>query len=430
MFRENIEQKEVTHLPMKIDVNSNYIILQKNVNNYTHGIFKYPCKFIPEIPRWAIKKYGVSGGIVFDPFAGSGTTLLEAQIQNMNAYGTEIDEIAKKIIKVKTQNYNIKDLKAIMNDFQFIMESYNSEKQIFVPDINNLNHWFPVKNSIALGRLKTVINMLLNSKSKLFFEVVFLSIIKDVSYADSASPKPYVSNKIKKEPKNVIECFKKTYLKYLKYIEEYVEEKIDNKVDLVDGDALLTIKEFKADVAITSPPYINAFDYPRTLRLENLWLGVHTEKSLLDTKGNYVGTERFNLNREKQKKSSIFSKSCTLKNIFDKLIKKDEKRAYIVKKFFEDMESNLKNVNNHLKEEGHYIIVIGNSLIRGINVESWKIINEIAKENGFEYVEHFSYKIQNPYIRIPRNGKGGRIKLDYVLVLQKKENHKWDEQKD
>lgn len=419
MFSENLEQIEVTHLPLEINKNSNYIIMQKNVNSYTHGMFKYPCKFIPEIPRWAIKKYGVKGGLVFDPFAGSGTTLLEAQIQNMDAYGTEIDEIAKKIIYAKTQNYDINDLKAIENDFKFIMDSYYSENKIFMPDINNLNHWFSIENSNALGKLKIVIDMLLNTKSKLFFEIVFLSIIKDVSFADNASPKPYVSNKIKKIPKDVIKSFEKTYLKYLKYVKDYVEEKIENKVELVAGDALFTSKEFKADIAITSPPYINAFDYPRTLRLENLWTGVHTEESLLNSKNNYVGTERFNINIERMKSLDILEKSIVLKIIFNQLLDIDEKRAYVVKKFFEDMETNLTNVNSHLKVNGHYIIVIGNSLIRGIDVESWKIINEIAINNGFEYVEHFSYKIQNPYIRIPRSGRGGHIKLDYVLVLKK-----------
>lgn len=65
------------------------------------------------------------------------------------------------------------------------------------------------------------------------------------------------------------------------------------------------------------------------------------------------------------------------------------------------------------------MIVIGNSTIRKVNVESWKVIEEIANKMGFTTIQHFSYIIQNPYIRIPRKGMGGKISRDYVLVLEK-----------
>jgi DNA modification methylase len=83
----------VESLPNDIEFGGSYIIAQANPNTYTHSFFKYPCRFIPEIPRWAIQKYltGVESASVFDPFAGSGTTLLESVINDYEAYGTEID---------------------------------------------------------------------------------------------------------------------------------------------------------------------------------------------------------------------------------------------------------------------------------------------------------------------------------------------------
>ena len=49
--------KTVQELPNSINNNSTYIISDKKINYFTHNFFKYPCKFIPHIPRWAIKKY-------------------------------------------------------------------------------------------------------------------------------------------------------------------------------------------------------------------------------------------------------------------------------------------------------------------------------------------------------------------------------------
>lgn len=80
---------EVDALPKEIVTGAVYSIRQANPNSYTHGMFKYPCKFIPEIPRWAMRVFLEQPAfpqpdgevpLVFDPFAGSGTTLLEANL--------------------------------------------------------------------------------------------------------------------------------------------------------------------------------------------------------------------------------------------------------------------------------------------------------------------------------------------------------------
>ena len=51
---------KVLALPIDIQEDATYSIEQPNPNSYTHGFFKYPCKFIPEIPRWAIAKYATA----------------------------------------------------------------------------------------------------------------------------------------------------------------------------------------------------------------------------------------------------------------------------------------------------------------------------------------------------------------------------------
>lgn len=83
------------------------------------------------------------------------------------------------------------------------------------------------------------------------------------------------------------------------------------------------------------------------------------------------------------------------------------------------MKTNLINVKEHLYPEGIYIIVIGDSKIRKVTIESWKIIKDIAEKVGYLYIEHFSYQIKNSYIRIPRGGQGGKVNYDHVLVLKK-----------
>lgn len=423
MSKEN-KEIEVKELPIDFQEHASFIIKQQNVNILTHGFFKYPCKFIPEIPRWALKKYmPVNGKSVFDPFAGSGTTLLEAKIQGYDAYGTEIDPIAKKIIDVKTKDYSFEDMHIISDEYEKIikMMSNNFDDIVpFFPDINNLHHWFNHENLLILGKLKTLISQIEDKNAKNFLEVVFISIIKPVSQADDSSPKPYVSKKVIKVAPNALEQFKKVYKRYFENLTNYFECNLLGNVSIVSGDALDTETKFQADIAITSPPYINAFDYARILRLENLWMETRTEKEILESKKIYVGTESFKINDEKNKSFSILEESELLNEKFKIIREIDEKRALIIKKFFDDMKLNLINVQNHLKSGSFYIIVIGNSTIRKEVIESWKIIREIAEHTGYEYVEHLSYRIINPYLNIPRKGKGGRIKEDHILVLKNK----------
>ena len=411
---------EVESLPVDIQNGSTYLIKQANPNSYTHGMFKYPCKFIPEIPRWAINSFlSCKKGVIFDPFSGSGTTLLEANINGIDAYGTEIDDIAKLIIKVKTTVLDERQTNCLEQKYsELIGVISQSDAKAFRPRIDNLEHWFCESTINELGRMKVYIDNIDDADVRDFFRLCMVSIIKRVSNADDTSPKPYVSGKVKKIPPTVEKEFTSVFRRYKQMITELSGIENLGRTNIIDGDALKFLVPEKIDLAITSPPYINAFDYGRTMRLENLWMATLTEEKLREKKSLYVGTEKINVKKEKSE-LAILEKSSLLKSYYYDIVEKDEKRALIVKKFFEDMQDNLNSVYGQMNAGGKYVIVIGNSTIRKVNVESWKVIKEIANDIGFKTIQYFNYIIQNPYIRIPRKGMGGKISKDYVLVLEK-----------
>ncbi|RGI42164.1 modification methylase [Roseburia sp. OM04-10BH] len=411
---------EVESLPVNIQTGATYTIKQANPNSYTHGMFKYPCKFIPEIPRWGIKTYlSEKRGVIFDPFSGSGTTLLEANVNGLDAYGTEIDDIAKLIIKVKTTVLGSAQMKLLDQCYSEIINTIGQDDvELFIPAIANLEHWFSENTINELGRMKAYIDNIEDKDVRDFFKLCMASIIKRVSNADDTSPKPYVSNKIIKIPPTVEKEFTSVFRRYRQMMQELTHVKKMGNAVIIQGDALEFSVPLGIDLAITSPPYINAFDYGRTMRLENLWLDTLTEEMLRKKKSQYVGTEKINRKKEKSE-LGILEKSDLLKAYYNQIVEQDEKRALIVKKFFEDMEDNLRCVYSQMNICGKYVIVIGNSTIRKVNVESWRVIEEIANKIGFKTVQYFNYVIQNPYIRIPRKGMGGKINKDYVLVLEK-----------
>ena len=358
----------VNTLPMNIENNSVYLINQSNINDYTHNYFKYPCKFIPEIPRWAIKKYATEGTIIFDPFSGSGTTLLESIINGYDSYGTEIDDVAKLLIKVKTTKLTTSEVEEMSMIVDNIIDRIEEDStNIIIPDINNMNHWFPDENINQLGQIRFYINQINNKNIKDFLLICLASIIRKCSFADDSSPKPYVSSKVKKIPSNPKKEFKVIYEKYKIGMEKLIELNNENSALIVKGNALDVNLDKKVDLIITSPPYINAFDYARTMRLENLWLGYLTESEITKKKKLYVGTE--NIKKvEEIENLEILDESNLLKEYYTKIFKIDEKRALIVKRFFQDMKTNLEEMYKILNKNGYYCIVIGNSTIRDVKV--------------------------------------------------------------
>ena len=417
------EKVVVGSLPVDVVEDTIYVIDQLNPNSFTHNYFKYPCKFIPEIPRWAIRSFinPNDEARILDPFAGSGTTLLEASLAGISSMGTEIDDVAKLIIKVKTTKLNNNQINQVLEVTNELVNRLERKKynntEVILPEINNLNHWFSKESLYDLGHIYYSICQIDDNDVSDFLRICMASIVKRVSNADDISPKPYVSNKIIKNPPPVAKTYSDIVCRYIDGMKEL--SGIDLAPVVVAGNATnieATDNEF--DLAITSPPYINAFDYVRTLRLENLWLNTSTESELREKKKEYFGTESIK-KKDELKSLEILEDSSLLKKYYSSILEVDEKRALVVKRFFEDMKKNLKEVYRTLKPGARYIIVIGNSSIRKIDVESWKVLRDIALVVGFNYQTHIGYEIQNPYIRIPRGNQGGKIAFDHMLVISK-----------
>ncbi len=54
--------------------------------------FNHPGTFPVDVPRWCIRLHGIQDAVVLDPFAGSGTTLVAAEIEGARGIGIEMDQ--------------------------------------------------------------------------------------------------------------------------------------------------------------------------------------------------------------------------------------------------------------------------------------------------------------------------------------------------
>jgi len=84
----------------------------------THCFHAYPAMMIPQIPRRLLQKYGSSAKTLFDPYCGSGTSLVEANVKGINAIGTDLNPLARLIAKTKTTPIDIQTLDLYLTSTQ------------------------------------------------------------------------------------------------------------------------------------------------------------------------------------------------------------------------------------------------------------------------------------------------------------------------
>jgi len=433
-------QDSASHLDIVGDIDpcieiadgSSILIVSKDQSYLTHGIHKFPAKFFPELPRYLIRRLSVEGDVILDPMCGSGTVVLEALLNNRAAVGIDIDAIARLITKVKTTPI---DPDLLQDSTVFLsnrIQELNSRGENLspIPDFHYRDSWFRpfVLKELALirGCIENLPRQLTSMEFDIhrnindFLRVVMSSIIREVSNADSHCTRTVLRKKVDKKI-----AVGDTLSKFLMALSKQIEGMNDLwnvysssscwNVHLPEGSAIDTgLDSETVDLTITSPPYINAVDYPRTHQLEMYWLDMLDSSPLSHVKRNYIGTETVYKEEYQNLRTTGLE---TLDPILKAVYETDPRRSYIIYKFFKDMEAQLEETMRVLKPGGHYCIAIGNNLIRGVQVKSHEILAEIATENiGFQLDRVFFSKLIRHFIRIPRKE---RMLGEWVLILEK-----------
>ena len=397
-----------------------FLFISHDQSFLTHGLHKYPAKFFPELPRWLIKRYSQEHDIILDPFAGSGTTNVEALLSKRNSVGIDVDPFSRFISKVKVNPLPEMELKAAQKNLLESILNYDTSviTQSDMPNFPYRDNWFNKEILFELTYLRKQIQQLnTNDQIKDFFKVCLSSIIRSVSNADDNCTRTVIRKKLNKsvKPSDALNRFAKTVLakipKMVAFSEYYSS---DITVDFPEDMEARNINyaEGHFDLAVTSPPYVNAVDYPRTHQLEMYWLGF-AQDTLTALKKQNVGTESVSARSYKNRHEiGVLDADKAMANIFDV----DPRRAFIAFKYLDDMKKNLTEVYKVLRKGGKYIIVVGNNRIRGQLFENWKYLMPLAEKIGFEVETYFGSEIIKHFIKVPREE---RINTDWILVLKK-----------
>ncbi len=415
---------------MKKYIDESWDFRNENTKSDTHCIHNYPAMMIPQIANRLIEKYGKKSKILFDPYCGTGTSLVEANLHNINAFGTDLNPLARLISKAKTQRLNIQTLDLYIKDFndfsfQVRFQGNNNRTSLIIPDFDNINFWFKENVISDLALAKDYIYKIEDIDISNFFKVVFSETVRESSYTRNSEFKLYRMPKKRRESFNpdvfgimISKLFRNRngYVSFYNKTKSSITSEIFD-LNSCDDDFINKINLKKIDIIITSPPYGDSrttVAYGQFSRLANQWLDIE-----------YANQIDKKLMGGKRKKDY-----CTFDiKLLDKAIKQiyeiDNNRAGDVISFYVDLEKSINNISLIIKKNGYVCYVVGNRKVKSTVLPTDDAIVRMFEKNNFRHIETIIRNIPNK--RMPSQNSPTNIagKLDttmtheYIVVMQK-----------
>lgn len=388
----------------------------RDVQEYGNRIYnRYPARSIFLVPRAILANKTDAGIKVLDPFMGSGTTAVETVISGNNPYGLEMDPFAKMVAEVSSTAFSYDEISRIESLAKSLQKNWKRYAAYETPNLQGIERWFKDEDFIQLLQLRKAIEIIIPEEFKKFFLVTFADAIKPVSLMERQSLKPYISTKFPKETKSVGDSFSYSFEAHLSALKEMASAQKSRKdIYWIGEDAT----DFHycgndIDIAITSPPYINALDYTRCIKIESALCGTIDDASANHLRQMQVGHERRRNQDISNYVTNLFSPYYAL------IAQLDLMRAKTCLAYFNDIYKNLGCVFNSLKQKGEYHVIIGDNTIKGVDIPTHDIIRQMALSIGFSCFGYYKYAIKDHRTSIPRNKAKSKIQVEHVLMLKK-----------
>jgi hypothetical protein len=348
-----------------------------------------------------LNEFNIKGN-VFDPFSGSGTTLLAARHKNLQSFGIDVNPISVLVASVENEEYNKQDMSIIIAEQKSITDMQKSNEK-YKHSFDLADKMFNDEILQTILQLKAYIKSIENIKIQNLFFVAWLSIIEEVSNIKKEgngikyknrkrTPSGYI-NIPKEEWENQhfpIDRFEFVKNKILQKINLFVSDiqndygLMEKKPNIYHDDCLNFDNLFSDEIQFTffSPPYCNCFDYFEIHKVE-LWLGDFIQ-----------GKEKFKKMRETSFRSNtnalnskpIIYKNQNLENLISLFNKQNlwsGKIPAVIRGYFDDTHTLLQKLYNQTQKGGYVGSVIGNSAYSGVIIPSDILTAKIAEEVGF-----------------------------------------------
>ena len=380
----------------------------KPVHRWVPWIAGFSGDFVADV----IKKYELrpmEDNLVFDPFAGVGTTLVQAKMEGFDTQGAEINPYATMACEAKLKwEVDLREFKNELNQLKSYVKNLESpgflrkiEPKIKPPSGFKTREPFfePLTEKKMLFLKKFVHKVPENIRD--FFKVAFGAILVKYSryaYGPSLGRKSVMGIRQVENAPIGVTFLQKVEEMYqdLEWLHKSVMPRLPRKpahklFNTSVFDCMDDTQEDSIALLITSPPYLNNYHYPRNTRPQLYWLDLIKKPKDLDK----IEWESFGKFWQTVRELPTIDLTFALPEL-EKVIQKIRERnpqkgiyggrgwANYASTYFNDANKFFELIYPKMKKNGIMAWVLGNSILQGIEVRTEEFIAKIAHLQGFE----------------------------------------------
>ena len=256
---------------------------QAERTKHVHSIHPYLGKFIPQLVEVFLHRYFRPGDCVYDPFVGSGTTLVEANAFGAAAVGCDISAFNCLLARVKTTAYSLGALELALRGA--LEQARLTAEVVTIEDASRwLREWY------AEGALRELlayhcVSSELDEPSWDVARIVLSRAARsarqtthfDLDFPRRPVTRPYWCHKHKRTCRPVAEALKflgRYTEDTVRRIREFAAVRSEQRVEVIHGDARAVDLPLEPSGIITSPPYPGLIDYHEQHRYSYELLGL------------------------------------------------------------------------------------------------------------------------------------------------------------
>ncbi len=381
---------------------------ESDTKEYTHCFHTYPAMMIPQIARKLLRRYGVEGGWLLDPYCGTGTSLVEASLFGMHSVGCDINPLVRLIATAKSTPICLSTLDETLsrlNDDLFqIKFRQDAVPDAPIPDILNLMYWFSEEVIKSLAYLRAWANDVEDEAVRNFILVAFSETVREVSYTRNGEFKLYrmPANKLKNFNPDVFGIFSKKLSRNRHGLAMFLEERKSVEASIsssntAQGELPMPRPLGGYDMVITSPPYGDSHTtvaYGQFSRLAAEWIGLPNARKI----------DKLAMGGHQSKETLTDS---PISSAVDRIRSVDEKRAQEVTAFYVDLGRSISSIAQVLSPRATICYVVGNRQVKGVMLPTDKFVVDAFRQYGFAHKNTIVRNIPNK--RMPKKNSPSNI---------------------
>jgi SAM-dependent methyltransferase len=239
---------------------------ERERTKHVHRLHPYLGKYIPQLVEELFRRHVPARGRVLDPFAGSGTTLVQALESGLHSVGVDIAAFNCLLMRVKTHEHNLFVLEHELRDALARFERGEGAAQ---DESAYVREWFAPQARGDLLRFRSLVR---DYEHADVLRIVLARAARsarltthfDLDFPKVAQAGPYWCHKHKRECKPVEKAdhFLRRYtLDTLTRLKAFARLRTGRTADVLHGDAAAIALPGAFDALVTSPPYPGLIDY-------------------------------------------------------------------------------------------------------------------------------------------------------------------------